>query len=340
MEYRKLDLAPIDVTKLTESQRTKFRRIQEDLEVVLKELDNPEVFSVNLNADGKLFKKGVRGKSCFGTLDSKLARKAINTISNYTGKGIIEESPFLESIIPVYGHRFSASIAPATKNPTFSIRKRASKIYTLDEWVEQGSLEETHRLTLREAISRRRNILLVGGTESGKTTFANALLDEISKIHPTKRVGIIEDVDELQCNSEDHLKMELPQFNEPDAPVFTLDYLLNRLMRRDPEIVVVGEVRGPEAITLLKAWNSGHPGGIATIHADDAQTGLLKLEQYIEEGNVKPNPQLIAKTVHYVVSIQKVINYDENGEPYESRKIEEVLELEKYAYGKYRGTDM
>ena len=185
-----------------------------------------------------------------------------------------------------------------------------------------------------EFIKSRKNILVVGGTASGKTTFCNGLLNAVAEIDPECRMIIIEDIRELQANIVDKVCMLVPPVTikeRKNGIGITAEMLLRSAMRRTPDRVVVGEIRdGDAAAVLLSAWNSGHSGGLTTIHADDIQGGLKKLEQYIEMSGKKPNPKLIAKTVHCIVSIQKTTVVAEDGRIYRKRMIEDIKMVDGY----------
>jgi type IV secretion system protein VirB11 len=139
--------------------------------------------------------------------------------------------------------------------------------------------------------------LVVGGTQSGKTTLANGLLHELSTaIGSTQRVLMIEETRELRCSVPNHIALRTTE-------TVDMTRLVRTALRLRPDRIIVGEVRGAEALAMLKAWNTGHPGGIATVHANDARAGLIRLEQLVQEANVPPQPALIAEAVDLIVVI-------------------------------------
>ena len=146
--------------------------------------------------------------------------------------------------------------------------------------------------------SAKKNILVVGSTGSGKTTFVNACLDALASLTPDDRVISIEDTTELQCRVKNYLDLRA-------VGRVTMLECLRACMRLKPTRIVVGEVRGPEAHTLLKAWNTGHPGGLATIHANDAMSGLIRLESLVAEATSAPQQTLIAEAVDLVIFIDE-----------------------------------
>ena len=179
-----------------------------------------------------------------------------------------------------------------------------------------------HSQVLKAAIRKRLNILTVGPTGSGKTTIANAMLAEIAKETPRDRVVAIEDTIELQC--------AVPNFVALRASgKVSLDDCVRACLRLRPTRIIIGEVRGPEALQLLKSWATGHPGGIATIHASSACAGLVQFENYVAEATIAPKQTLIAETIHLVVFIEP-----EPGIP-AGRQVREVAVVKGHSNGRY-----
>ncbi|MFD2274685.1 ATPase, T2SS/T4P/T4SS family [Undibacterium arcticum] len=212
------------------------------------------------------------------------------------------KNAFLEGVLPLDGSRFSGSIPPLSPAPSFNIRKKAIAVFTLEDYLEKkGTLTTEQMACLHRAIQdRKKNIMVVGGTGSGKTTFLNAMLDSVAKKTPADRIMLIQDTDEIQCNAANYeALMTVPK-------VYDMEDLLRHTMRRSPGRIIVGEVRGPEAHALVKAWNTGHPGGLGTIHADSAVEGLTRIEDLIEENpNRRAKPWNIAQAVNVLVYIEK-----------------------------------
>ena len=225
--------------------------------------------------------------------------------------------PFKLTELPETGERFLGVLPPVVRAPSFAIRKRALRIMSLAQYVADGILTGDQAGFLRQAVRERLNIVVAGGTSTGKTTLANALLDEIAETRD--RVLILEDTVELQCRSDDHVGMR----TEPG--VTTMADLVRATLRLRPDRIVVGEVRGAEALDLLKAWGTGHPGGIATVHAGSALGALTRLEQLVQEVSVTVPRALIAEAVHVIVfiagrgrarrvrEIARVIGHDNEG---------------------------
>ena len=257
------------------------------------------VIEVMLNPDGKLWIDRLgEGRSFTGfAIPPPDAERVIFIVASSIGTVCNKEAPLLSAELPVTGSRFQGVLPPIAAAPSFTIRKKAIKIFTLEDYVVQGVLSAEHAEILKKAVQARRNILIVGGTGSGKTTLANAILAEIAKT--SDRIVIIEDTQELQCAADDYLALRTK-----DGTVSMTD-LLKATMRLRPDRIVIGEVRGPEALTLLKAWNTGHPGGCATVHADSAAKGLLRLEQLVQEAGVPNSKALIAEAVSLIVFLAK-----------------------------------
>jgi type IV secretion system protein VirB11 len=232
-----------------------------------------------------------------GQMSGSQAVCAMNTIASMRSMVLNYERPVLETELPLDGSRFEGLIPPVVRHPVFAIRRRPKRIFTLDQYCRSGILtgkaDPLNRLRRREnfadqltglshvdviraAIAAKKNILTAGSTGSGKTTFTNAILDGIADISPNDRVISIEDTTELQCSVENYADLRAV------GSVTMLD-CLRACMRLKPNRIVVGEVRGAEAHTMLKAWNTGHPGGAATVHANDALSGLIRLEAWLRK---------------------------------------------------------
>jgi type IV secretion system protein VirB11 len=193
------------------------------------------------------------------------------------------------------GERFEGLLPPVATGPCFSIRKPAGRVYTLADYVSDGIMSAEAARTLAGAAVDRRNVLVAGGTSSGKTTLANALLAEIAAFD--ERVILIEDTRELQCSAPDTVALR----TRPG--VVGMADLVRSTLRLRPDRIIVGEVRGAEALDMLKAWNTGHPGGIATVHANSAPAAMHRLEQLIQEAVVTVPRRLIAEAIDVVVFI-------------------------------------
>lgn len=267
---------------------------------LLKPLQDPTVIEILLNPDGKVWIERLGGHQLenAGCIDHVRAMSIITTVASMLETAVTAERPILECELPTDGSRFEALIPPVVQAPVFSIRKKASAVFSLDQYIQAGIMSERQREVILAAISKRKNILIAGGTGTGKTTLANAVLDAIANHEPEHRIVIIEDTRELQCQAPNTVYLRTSD---------TVDQtmLLRATMRLRPDRIVVGEVRDKSALALLKAWNTGHPGGVGTVHSNDAAAALVRVGQLIQEAGVPPAPDLIAEAVNVVVSIKR-----------------------------------
>jgi type IV secretion system protein VirB11 len=263
-------------------------------------LRDPEISEIRLNSDGTIWGNRL-GFGKFQTdvsISVENAKRAIYAVAYGIGDVCNESKPSISAELPGTGERFQGILPPLAQSPLFVIRKKAAKVFTLDELEQQGVVPPEGHSILREAVLSRRNILVVGGTDSGKTTFANALLQVVAETKD--RIIILEDTQELQCEAAD------VEYLHTKEGIASLRDLIRCTMRMSPDRIVIGEVRGAEALDLLKAWNTGHPGGVSTIHANSAQKGLMRIEQLVQEAGVVPSRAMIAEAVNVLVYMEKV----------------------------------
>jgi type IV secretion system protein VirB11 len=266
---------------------------------ILAALADDQVVEIMLNPTGDLWTDShTRGMFCIGRIDRVRAMSIVSTVAAMLGTTVTPDNPILECELPLDGSRFEALIPPVVPAPTFALRKRAKLIFSLADYVQTGVLTELQATVIKAAVADRKNILIAGGTGSGKTTLANAVLNEISVISPDHRIVIIEDVLELQCSVKNTV------FLRTSATIDQVS-LLRATLRLRPDRIVVGEVRDKSALALLKAWNTGHPGGIGTVHANSTGTALIRVGQLIQEAGVPAAPELISEAVNLVISIKR-----------------------------------
>jgi len=257
-------------------------------------LEDAAIIEVMLNPDGRLWVDRLAG----GLADTgeRLAaadgERIVRLVAHHVGAEVHPASPRVSAELPETGERFEGLLPPVVTAPAFAIRKPAVAVFTLDDYAAAGIMSAVQAEGLRNAVRIRQNILVAGGTSTGKTTLSNALLAEVAK--STDRVVLIEDTRELQCRSPN-----LVALRTKDG-VASLSDLVRSSLRLRPDRIPIGEVRGAEALDLLKAWGTGHPGGIGTIHAGTALGALRRLEQLIQEAVITVPRALIAETIDVI----------------------------------------
>lgn len=325
-------------------QRLEVKLRREFGDLILKCLADDRTEDILLNPDSSLWVKRIgEGFSPIGEMSPSAAASALGTVAAWRGTVLNHERPILETELPIDGSRFEGIVAPVVRRPVFAIRLRPKRIFTLGEYETNQILSDkadplnrlrrrddfsasipglNHAEIIRAAVRARKNLLVVGSTGSGKTTLVNAILDALAYLTPNDRVISIEDTTELQCSVKNFLDLRA-------VGGVTMLECLRACMRLKPTRIVVGEVRGAEAHTLLKAWNTGHPGGAATIHANDGMSGLIRLESLVAEATSAPQQRLIAEAVDLVIFV------DEEPELRAGRKVKEVLLVTGYRDGQY-----
>ncbi len=257
-------------------------------------LEEPAVVEVMLNPDGRLWVDRVgTGLTDTGeVLSAADGERIIRLVAHHVGVEVHARAPRVSAELPETGERFEGLVPPVVTAPAFAIRKPAVAVFTLDDYAQAGIMTRLQATLLRSAVADRRNILVAGGTGTGKTTLTNALLAEVAKT--SDRVVLIEDTRELQCRTPN-----LVALRTKDG-VASLSDLVRSSLRLRPDRIPIGEVRGAEALDLIKAWGTGHPGGVATIHAGTALGALRRLEQLIQEAVVTVPRALISETIEII----------------------------------------
>jgi type IV secretion system protein VirB11 len=282
------------------------------------------VVEVQVNEDGAIWAdRLVSGKEWLGgKMDAAYLLDALGTLASLLGKEINRDNPTLLGELPIdNGSRVTGIIPPVVSSPTMVIRKRVSSLFSLSDYVREGRLSERQRGVIAGALTTRKNIVLSGGTGSGKTTFGNALLMEMNELSPDERVVTMEDTIELQCGQKNKTSLRTVK------DLVSLNDLVRLSMRLSPERLIVGEVRGKEALELLKSWNTGHPGGFATLHANSAPAALSRLEQLILEATPNPMRELIAEAVDMVIHLQR--------HAVTGPRVEQIIEVHGIRNGEY-----
>jgi P-type conjugative transfer ATPase TrbB len=266
--------------------------------VIAEALAEPQVIEVIVNPDGRLWLDRLdTGRADSGAiLQWSEVERIIRLVASHIRLEVHERSPIVSAELPDTGERFEGLIPPVASGPCFSIRKPAKLVHRLHDYVEQAIMPAHVAALLKEAVATKANIVVVGGTSSGKTTLVNALLAEVAATQ--ERVVILEDTRELNCVAEDCVKLR----TKPG--IVTLADLVRSTLRLRPDRIIVGEVRGAEALDMLKAWNTGHPGGLATVHANSARGALYRIEQLVQEATFTVPRRLIAEAIDLLVFLE------------------------------------
>ncbi|GMN04390.1 P-type conjugative transfer ATPase TrbB [Altererythrobacter sp. MTPC7] len=257
-------------------------------------LDEPDVIEVMLNPDGRVWVdrlgEGLAASECL--MSPADGERIIRLVAHHVGAEVHAGAPRVSAELPEGGERFEGLLPPVVAAPSFAIRKPAIAVFALADYVRTGIMSKWQAEALAGAVAAKKNILVVGGTSTGKTTLTNALLAEVAST--SDRVVLIEDTLELQCAAPN-----LVSLRTKDG-VATLSDLVRSALRLRPDRIPIGEVRGAEALDLLKAWGTGHPGGVGTLHAGSALGTLRRLEQLIQESVVTVPRALIAETIDII----------------------------------------
>jgi type IV secretion system protein VirB11 len=265
-------------------------------------LADPLVIEVMVNPDGALRVDRLDTGRCDtgDRLEPGEVERIVRLVASHARTEVHDGAPIVSAELPPHGQgageRFEGLLPPVATGPCFAIRKPAARLYTLSDYVSDGIMTAAQARLLADAVAERRNILVAGGTSSGKTTLANALLAELAA--RDERVILIEDTRELQCPAPDTVALR----TRPG--VVAMADLVRSTLRLRPDRIIVGEVRGGEALDMLKAWNTGHPGGIATVHANNARAALYRLEQLVQEAIPVVPKRLIAEAIDLIVFIE------------------------------------
>lgn len=277
-------------------------------------MQDPKVIEIIVNPDGKLWIDTVDR----GRVDTKvrivpeLSEQIIYQVAHFAGKICNEQHASLAAEFPADGSRFQGMLPRLVAAPSFVIRKHAMKLYTLEDYIKQGVMNERQAQAVREAVLDKKNLIIAGGTKSGKTTFLNAVLNEIAQLE--ERIITIEDTKELKCDAPNLWAMLTDGSHSQDD-------LLRDSLRLTPDRIIVGELRGGEALTFLDICNTGHDGGAASLHASSAQKALLRLEQLVSRVSVNPQQVIIGEAVDVIVFMNRRGN---------SRCVEEIIRVDGF----------
>ncbi|PSL90803.1 P-type conjugative transfer ATPase TrbB [Pseudomonas sp. R9.37] len=308
----------------SESVRKRLtERLRRDLgELVEGALNDAKTTDILLNADGKLWLKRLGEPTrVIGEIKAWRALSAMKTLAGLLGKTIGAKEPILDGELPFGNERFAGQLPPIVSSPCFAIRKPAIAVFTLASYVALGIMTQEQCDAIKKAVCEHKNILVVGGTGSGKTTLINAIIKEMVDNDPNERIFIIEDTGEIQCSAVNSVQYHTTLEVDMTA-------LLKTSLRMLPDRIIVGEVRGAEALDLLDSWNTGHDGGAGTLHANTPKSALYRLKSLITRNKHAPTEiePLIAEAVHLIVHIKKTP---------EGRRVQGILEILGYENGEY-----
>ena len=280
-------------------------------------LQDENVFEVYINPDGKVWTDSFRGREYTNVkMAATQVKQIILNVAALTDQLVTDEKPALDAEIPQNKYfdkcRFEGNLPGIVLSPTLNIRKHPKKIFTLEDYVKQEILSEKQQEIIVKAIHEKKNIIAAGGTKSGKTTLLNAILAEISKLND--RVILIEDTPELQCTAADCVSMRTMR-------TFTMSDCLRSVLRMTPDRIVVGEVRGGEALALLDAWSTGHGGGCSTVHSNSAKDTLLRLENMTARVSQNPQQATIGQAINMIIYLKYLGN---------RRIVEDIIEVNGY----------
>jgi P-type conjugative transfer ATPase TrbB len=284
---------------------------------LLAAIADPTITDIIVNEDGRVW-FDAHGKGLFAagfSLPESQRESLIGSVAAALGTVADADHPIVEGELTIERIRFEGLRPPVVRHVCVAMRKPAQVLYTLDDYVRDRIITETQAESFRGAIDRRENIVIGGGTGSGKTTLGGALINEmVARSDPNERYVIIEDTLEIQCRAQNLVQLHT-------AEVADLTRLVRATMRLRPDRIVIGEVRGAEALGLLKAWATGHPGGVTTVHANSAPAVLTRLSSLVQEAGVPPQPDLIAETIKLIAFIVRTPM---------GRRVTEIVRLEGY----------
>lgn len=291
-------------------------------ETVMRALKDPDVVEIMLNDDGTLWIETHGEMKHAGFISQSDALAILSGVASALNVELSKQEPIVEGELTFFDdERFEGLAPPVVKRATFTIRKKATRVYKFADYIRSGVMSFAQAEWLRKALVERKNILVIGGTGSGKTTFCNALLAELADLLPDVRMVILEDTQELQCTLKNRVFLRT-------SPWTTMDDLSLAINRLRPDSITVGEMRaGAAALAMLKLWNTGHPGGLGTAHANSAAEGLTRMDQLVQEVSAYPQRVLIGEAVNVVVFLQK-----EKGQ----RKVKEIIRVNGYDEAKQR----
>ncbi len=254
-----------------------------------------------------------------GDMDVDARERVIRYCATACGIPVTDEAPIVSAKMPDTGFRFEGVKPPAVEAPLFSIRFHAVRILRMDDYVSDGTVTNTQANDILQAIKEKKNIVVAGGTGSGKTTFLNMLIGELNTQSPKERLIVIEDTPEIKTQNNNTVFLKTTKDVD-------MTRLLASSLRLRPDRIIVGEVRDGAALAMIKAWNTGHPGGFTSVHADSAKATLTRVDMLIREASAMPLPEVIGLGIDLIIFIKA----NKQG-----RKVTEIVEIKGYKDGEY-----
>jgi type IV secretion system protein VirB11 len=281
--------------------------------LICEALEDERVIEISVNPDGRIWIDRAGEPSAeAGCLTPDQTAQVIRFVATQMSEVVNDDHPHISGVLPTTGDRFQGVLPPLAAGPAFSIRKRAVPLYTLEDYVRDEIMSDGQRQRIATAVERRENILVAGGTASGKTTLTNAIL--ALPAFQRYRVVILEDTPELRCGAPNSVSL-LTKEREPRV---TMTHLVKMTLRMKPDRIIVGEVRDGAALDMVQAWNTGHPGGVCTLHANSARDALQRLEDLIGLVSARIPRRAIAGAIDCIVFI-------ENGD--DGRRVKEIARV-------------
>ena len=285
---------------------------------------DPSVSEIMVNGTDRVFVERaglVEPVQLQAPLTERSLQVAIRNIARILGDEISEEKPLLDARLPD-GSRVAAVFPPcAVQGTTLTIRKFHSKHFSAEELVRIGALPTEVLDQIRDGIDQRLNILISGGTGTGKTTMLNALARFID---PVDRIVLIEDTAEIQIEQENLVRFEARR-EQSGVPAVTIRDLLKATLRHRPDRIILGEVRGGEAFDLLQALNTGHSGSLSTIHANSAQQAVQRFTSCVLQSTVELPYKAVRSNIAECLNLLLHIERRQG-----KRYVSQLVELERY----------
>lgn len=286
-------------------------------------IQDPEVTEIMVNGSRRVFveRNGLVQEVDGLQVEARNLKVAVQNIARALGDDVSEAQPILDARLPD-GSRVAAVVPPCSiGGTTLTIRKFQTRFFTADELVRIGTMPSEVLDVVGDAIARNQNILVSGGTSTGKTTLLNALT---AFLPPEDRIVVIEDTAELQIDAPNVVRFEARR-EQGAWPAVTIRDLLRATLRHRPDRIIVGEVRGGEAFDLLQALNTGHSGSLSTIHANSATQALARFSSCVVQSGVDLPYQAVRHQIADAINL--VLHL---GRHHGQRLVQELVRVGRY----------